>query len=44
MTMADGIAYPKVTQSWTTTGVLGSARVDREVSTERNLFNAHGTF
>jgi len=35
---------PKGDAAWDRPGPLGDARVDREVCTERDLFNAHGTF
>jgi hypothetical protein len=35
---------PKGDPAFDRDGALGPARVDREVATERDLFNAHGTF
>jgi hypothetical protein len=35
---------PRGDAAWDRPGPLGDARVDREVCTERDLFNAHGTF
>ncbi len=35
---------PKSDAAFDAAGVLGDERIDREVCTERDLFNAHGTF